>query len=513
MGYVLDKLANITHLQSSDVAIVDDHGTTTYGELTSRMWRLGNTFRKNECQRIALLADNGSDWIVTDLAALRTGVTVVPIPPFFSPAQIAHLLESASIDTVVASPALLSSFLRDDEFKELDCDAVDLQILKRRGPPPLFESYGQPCAKITFTSGSTGAPKGVMLSGTTIDLVVQRLTAAFEDIHTSRHLCSTPLATLLENIAGVYVPLMRGAMVVAPSVARLGLCGSSTIDADRFTRVLNQCRANSLILQPQTLRELTTAIQGQSGRRPEHLEYVAVGGAKVNDSDLLEANETGIPAFQGYGLSECASVVALNRPGMSQSGSVGKPLPGIDVRIADDGEIVVRGQSMNGYLGEHQPENHVIHTGDLGHLDEDGFLYVTGRKKDVFITSFGRNVSPEWPEAALLHEQEVSQACVFGEAMPYNTAVIVASDSAGSTSIASAIARANRQLPDYAQVTNWILADEPFSAESGLLTPTGKPRRDAIARRYLFNTNMPRTEGTRRRVWTPSITQNQGGHQ
>ena len=251
--------------------------------------------------------------------------------------------------------------------------------------------------------------------------------------------------------------------------------------------------AESLILQPQTLRELTAFVRNASARPDLALRFVAVGGAKVADADLEEAALLGIPAYQGYGLSECASVVALNRPHETRPGSVGRPLPGLEVEIAPDGEILVGGQAMSGYLGEERQEFARVATGDLGHLDDDGFLYVTGRKKDVFITSFGRNVSPEWPEAALLHEPEVAQACVFGEAMPYNTAIIVPSPFCPDAKLEAAISNANRSLPDYAQVTEWIVAEEAFSPANGELTSTGKPRRDAIARRYLHTLDLARS--------------------
>jgi long-subunit acyl-CoA synthetase (AMP-forming) len=129
-----------------------------------------------------------------------------------------------------------------------------------------------------------------------------------------------------------------------------------------------------------------------------------------------------------------------------------------------------------------------IATGDLGRLDGDGNLYVTGRKKDVFITSFGRNVSPEWPEAELLHETGLLQACVFGEARSKNIAILVIdAASLQPDDIATVIARVNLRLPDYARIGEWIVADEPFTPVNGLLTPNGKISRQKIADRYVFD--------------------------
>jgi long-subunit acyl-CoA synthetase (AMP-forming) len=174
---------------------------------------------------------------------------------------------------------------------------------------------------------------------------------------------------------------------------------------------------------------------------------------------------------------------------MHRAGSVGKPLPGIDISISRDGEILVAHQAMSGYLGDLSVPQDVIHTGDLGHLDQDGFLYVTGRKKDVFITSFGRNVSPEWPESELLHQPEIAQASVFGEAQPVNTAVIVPSGGAQSErAIADAVCRANSKLPDYAQVSDWIIASEPFTVANQLMTATGKVKREAVKTRFIIGT-------------------------
>ena len=507
MGNLLHRLSNIANLRGDDIAIVDLNGTISYRQLVNRTWRLAEILNSGKCRRIALAADNSADWIVADLASWLAGSTLIPVPPYFSPTQVQHLLETATIDTVIAPHCKNDVWFTDSGIETISCDVIGLGIFKRSVPLVIAPEHDPSFRKITFTSGSTGAPKGVILSERALDLAVQRLAGLFGDFRIASHLCTAPLATLLENVAGVYVPLTLGATVVVPPLAHLGLYGSSRIDADQLVRTINNSQAESLILQPQVLRELTAATSRGAGWRPEHLKFVAVGGAKIDEADLLAANAVGIPAFQGYGLSECASVIALNRPGESRPNSVGKPLPGIDVRIAEDGEIIVSGQSMSGYLGDATRSELPIRTGDIGHLDDDGFLYVTGRKKDMFITSFGRNVSPEWPESALLHQPEIAQACVFGEAMPYNTAVIVPADSGGSMAIASAIARANLHLPDYARVTDWVAASGPFTVANGQLTSTGKPRRDAIARQYLLDGDTAHHNQPAAAGWTASLVQ------
>jgi len=135
--------------------------------------------------------------------------------------------------------------------------------------------------------------------------------------------------------------------------------------------------------------------------------------------------------------------------------------------------------------GEKAPVQAAYATGDMGHLDEAGFLYIEGRKKHIFITSFGRNVSPEWVEREFSIEPAIAQICVFGEAKPFNVAVIVVRDGFGvKKNIVNAVAKANLRLPDYAQVRHWVIAGEPFTIENGLWTGTGRARRSAIYASY-----------------------------
>jgi long-subunit acyl-CoA synthetase (AMP-forming) len=179
-------------------------------------------------------------------------------------------------------------------------------------------------------------------------------------------------------------------------------------------------------------------------------------------------------------------VVCLNTPTAHRPGSVGRPLPHVRVRVGVDGEVRVLGQRFAGYLGEPPLPGtpREWRTGDLGHLDADGYLHLTGRRRNVFITAYGRNVAPEWVERELTLEPAIAQAAVFGEARPWNAAVLVPAPGAGTAEVAAAVARANRTLPDYARVSRWVLADNPFTPERGLLTGTGRVRREAVLERY-----------------------------
>jgi long-subunit acyl-CoA synthetase (AMP-forming) len=154
------------------------------------------------------------------------------------------------------------------------------------------------------------------------------------------------------------------------------------------------------------------------------------------------------------------------------------------VRIGRGSEIFVSGSAACGYLGIHDSEPLEIATGDLGHIDADGFLYVHGRRKNIFITSFGRNVSPEWVESELAREPAITQAAVFGEARPWNVAVVVPATNATGAQIQGAVNRVNSTLPDYARIGMWLRADAPFTPANGLATTNGRNRRAVIHERY-----------------------------
>jgi long-subunit acyl-CoA synthetase (AMP-forming) len=269
-----------------------------------------------------------------------------------------------------------------------------------------------------------------------------------------------------------------------PSAKTLGVEGASGVNVPQLLGCLASRAPQSLILVPQLLLMLVSAAE-QNAFDPRHLRFAAVGGARVCEDLLRRAQRAGVPVYEGYGLSECASVVCLNRPQAHRPGSVGQPLPHVHVRLADDGEVLIRGSTLLGYLGEAPHTAPWWPSGDLGEFDAEGFLYLKGRKKHQFVTSFGRNVNPEWVEAELTQRGLIAQAFVHGEAMPHNHALLWPHrPDCSDEQLAIAVDQANQALPDYARVHHWTRLDQPFTAANGLLTANGRPRRDAIVERY-----------------------------
>jgi len=312
--------------------------------------------------------------------------------------------------------------------------------------------------------------------------VVEALAGAVEMGAGDRHLALMPLAVLLENVAGVYVSLWAGAGVTLLPMDRVGMSGSSALAGSVMAHALAEARATTAIFTPQTLQGLVEALEG--GVSPPGLRFAAVGGAPVSPRLLQRAAALGLPVYEGYGLSECCSVVCLNTPDANRPGSVGRPLPHIRLQVSPEGEVLIDGQSFLGYLGQAADVVSAWPSGDLGEVDADGYLYLKGRRRNVFITAFGRNVAPEWVERELALEPAIAQAAVFGEARPYNVAVIVPAPGASAGEVEAAVARVNRGLPDYARISAWLAAETAFTPANGLLTGTGRNRREALWHRY-----------------------------
>jgi long-subunit acyl-CoA synthetase (AMP-forming) len=425
------------------------------------------------CRRIAIALDNGIDWALWDLAVLEAGLVCVPLPAFFSSTQLAHVLHSGGIDTLIVDDSRA--------FQHAGFGPAAGQLAQRVVEDPPVLPAGT--VKITYTSGTTGQPKGVCLEAKAMLAVATSLWQASQPCSIQRHLCVLPLATLLENIGGLYAPMLAGAVVELMPMAEIGFSGASEFDVQRFLSALHRSQPNSLILVPQLLLMLVTAAE-HGAALPASLRFIAVGGARVSARLLRRAEALGLPVFEGYGLSECASVVCLNSPARRRIGTVGQPLPHVEVRIGEAGEVLVRGPRMLGYLNEAAPAGEFLDTGDLGHF-EDGFLVLHGRCKHQFVTAYGRNVNPEWVEAELVQQSPIAEAWLYGEALPANVAVLVPRrDDIPDSVLQAAVAAVNEGLPDYARVHHWLRAAEAFTPANGLATANGRLRRAALLERY-----------------------------
>lgn len=454
-------------------------GEIAAAELQQALQTSAALLRDVGVQRLATLLDNGAAWVALDRACRDSGVVHVPLPLFFTSAQIAHALASAGVDALVLAEPLAARF-RGVPVMPLSLFGDALALLRFPAAPGALPAG---TAKITYTSGSTGAPKGVCLSAASLQAVARGVGQVLAPLAVDHHLCALPLAVLLENVAGLDAALAQGARCTVLPLAQLGFDGSSQFDAARFHATVAAHRPDSLILLPQMLRAWTLHLQATRQRAPASLRFVAVGGAAVGAPLLLAARALGIPVYEGYGLSEGASVQTLNLPGADRPGSAGRALPHARLRVNADGEIEIGGTLFLGYVGDAQPLPAWWPSGDLGEIDADGQVWIRGRRKHVLITAFGRNVSPEWVETALRSQPALLQAAVFGDGQPALCAVLWPLDAvADDAALQAAVDAANATLPDYARIARWVRARAPFTAASGLATANGRPQREAIAR-------------------------------
>ena len=472
------------HARTAPQRIVIEDGTRslTYAQLWREVDALARRLRRTVppgCA-VALLADNGSAWALADLAALHAGIPIVPLPPFFSPAQLVHALRSSGAGCVLTDhPERVTRALGiaapPEEF------GAGLSAI-RSGTAADAADLGARTWKVTFTSGTTGEPKGVCLAVDDLERTAQSLCAATDAEPDDRHLCVLPLATLLENLGGIYVPLLAGATICAPPMSALGMSGSSSLDVRRFVAALHGWLPTSAIMVPQMLQALVAAVRAGT-RPPRSLRYLAIGGAPVSTAVLRAAIEAGLPVHEGYGLSECGSVVAVNRPGAARLGSVGKPLPHLEVTIAEDGEIHVGGVAWSGYLGGQAdaPSRHPIATGDLGFFDADGFLHLTGRRRRR-VHHFVRPQRRPRMGGARAGSRTADRP---GRRIRRGAAVQYRGDrrrTIGGRACYPGRARCSptASFPTMRARTPGCARRLPFSADNGLSTPNGRLHRDAI---------------------------------
>jgi long-chain acyl-CoA synthetase len=473
---ILKKIIKVSERYPQKVSLRTNETSLNYADLVSAIIETSADLISFNSQVFGIDLSNCPEWVITDLSILNIKATNIPIPSFFSSEQINHLISDSSLEIMISDnyDKYQGNFSLIKTIKILQ---KELYIFKTKNIAPNLDY-----SKITYTSGTTGNPKGVCLTEVNIQKTIMALEEALNINQDDVHFSFLPYSVLLENIAGIYLPLMLGAEIFIPNEKELNF-GSPTIDYQRVISIINEVKPSTTILVPHQLSALLQSIVTH-GQGMESFKYIAVGGAHVRLSDLKLAKKLEIPVYQGYGMSETASVISVNTLKNNKLGTVGRVLDHLDIKIDSEGEILVKGNLFSGYLNQSSnlvDESGFYRTGDIGQIDTDGYLKILGRKKHIFINSFGRNISPEWLENELSSHPQIIQSAVFGESETSCSAVIF---STNQDKVNEAIKKTNSILPEYAQITRWVHAEEPFLISNGLLTLSGVVNRDAIWSKY-----------------------------
>jgi len=421
-------------------------------------------------ERVGLLAPNGIAWLAADLGLVAAGRTVVPLPGFFTDLQLRHIAADAGLSAVLTAT-------------ETTARAIGLGLRVEPIEGASAPLRPEPCVRggrVVYTSGSTAAPKGVRFGQAQIDAVCAGLLQALKLDGRDRTLSLLPFSLLLEAIAALYLPILAGGRSTIGDDL-LGLPPATA--AARLVAATEQARPTALVLVPELLRLWLGALAASGRSAPGSLRFVAVGGAMLPPALAGAAERLGIPVLEGYGLTECGSVVALNRPGRRRAGTVGRALPGCRIEIVD-GEVTVRAPgAMLGYLGSpDRPPGTPVHTGDLGELDADGYLRVLGRRDSLLVLANGRNVSPEWLEGLIACDSRVARAVVIGQGLAGAVALLEAAH--GELPSASELCRLCADAPAPVRPAAVLPLAAGELARLGLLTANGRPRRPAIHTRF-----------------------------
>lgn len=473
---MLDVLTSLHHhsqKRPDDLAFCEGERALSYSALALHVGGLSENLRTLNTDTVAIFAPNGLEWVVADLALAHAGLTMVPLPTFFSEQQLTHIINDAGVRHVLVTAATREQA---ETFGpgviEIKLDELNAALLQKN-------DQSDTAQRIIYTSGTTGAPKGVRIGTRQINASTHGLMQASQASREDRYLSILPFSLLLEQIAGICVPLMAGATVVlAPDVAGAAMRG----DTMPLMKAFFTSQATSSVLVPGLLEALVKTLAATANAAPGSLHFVAVGGAPVNPDLADQAWALGVPVHEGYGLSECCSVVSVNRPGERTKGTTGQPIPGVSVTL-DDGEIVVQSDTvMNGYLHrENDAPNGIWRTGDLGEFDERGSLRILGRKDNLIVTSNGRNISPEWVEGQCESDPDV-YGVILSHVDDKGLVLIVAQEPASPTPPETVVERLHRKLstlPEYARAEHIAFITAADIAQHRLISPMGDIRRTA----------------------------------
>src|SRR5215467_3553888 len=514
-------------------------------------------------ERVGLVGENRPEWVIADLAIMSAGAVTVPAYVTHTIDDHRHVLANSGARAVIVSKPPLSArvlaaanqvstihtviTIEPAAGQASEVDIRPWQEMLERGsemtddtPEVVAAIEPDDLACLMHTSGTGGVPKGVMTSHRNIlancrgAYLLLRMVGLSDDVF----LNFLPLSHTYEHTAGMMFPISLGAQIYfaegAETLAanmlearptlmtavprfyetlhrriRLGVERRGRVSSRFFDRALEigrkRCSGQPLsfeerLLDPVLDRLVRAKLRRRFGGR---LKAMVSGGAPLNPEIGSFFVALGVRLLQGYGQTEAAPVIACNSPAQIKIETVGPPLDGVRVKIADDGEILVAGDNvMKGYWNDPEATAQVLadgwlKTGDVGLVDEDGYIRITDRKRDFIKNSGGETVSPARVEGYLTLEPQIAQAMVFGDRRPYLVAVLVPDadfvatrgsrepvDPAFAKAVGAAVARVNLRLSPIERVRRFLVAAEPFTIANGQMTPTLKIKRHVIRDAY-----------------------------
>lgn len=568
--WAADRHGDLPALRFRRAGVWNELSYAGLGDAARRVGRALLALGVRPDDRVAILAETRPEWTCAHFGVLAAGAVVVPVYPTAGDEEVAWVLSDSGAAVVICEdaaqaakverlrgrlPGVWHVVLMGEEPGELagTGELVGLGESGQLGEPAangalLARAEARrptDAATIIYTSGTTGLPKGCLLTHGNLRAVQAATVPLIEGGPGDSTYLYLPLAHLLAQLIEFTTLIEGGALtffggrvedVVAelaearpthlPSVPRLfekirsvvlSLAEAQEGGRERFEEAVRIGVLAADGVLPDELRDAYEAAdkalyglvrQALGGR----VRWAVTGGAPIGPDTLDFLRACGIAVYEGYGMTESAGVLTLNHPGSVRHGTVGRPVDGVELRIADDGEVLARGAMVfPGYHNNPEATRETVddegwlHTGDLGVLDEDGFLSITGRKKDLIITSGGKNLTPSLSELAVQNSRFVSRAVMVGDRRPYPVALITldAEEIAGWAArekvtlaephsrdprvralVQEAVDAANATVSRPARIRGFAVLDEDFTVTDGLLTPSLKVRRKAVTERY-----------------------------
>jgi len=493
--------------------------------------------------RVVLMAPNSVDWAILDFAILAIGALTVPLYPSLGIREIHYILGDCSPSLILLHNQEIyerlgaegwglpsERILLQETFGNLSSwNQLEAQgALEKEWVPPELDRND--LASIVYTSGTTGWPKGVMLRHGNFLSNLEGFLPLVPLVPGQRLLSILPLSHVFERATTHFAGYLLGLEVAYAERPDTVLRDLAQVHPDiliavpRVFQLLYERLLRGLEDRPDWMGRFLRRGLGLAGSRPRawqqflssrivrrqlrkrlggRLGYFVSGGAPLDPHIAQFFLDVGLPIVEGYGMTEASPVIAANPLSAIHPGTVGKPLPNLQLQIAADGEILVRGPSvMVGYWNNEQATREALvdgwlHTGDVGSLDSDGYLRVIERKKELIINSAGENIAPQKLEMRLCSQPLIAQAVVFGDRQPFLVALIYPNteqvekilgphpnESELRRALQGAIQQALGDLPSFEQIRRFALLPEALSESTGTLTPTLKVRRKEVAKRY-----------------------------